>query len=160
MCCKLLWINQNWKLKLTRISFDISTPNIECRQEVHFLNKDFQHFWFQNVMQNALKSVSRLSTGSLVLKIYQRILKIYCSTQTSFTKLSYWNCSWLSLFPNSISLILIMITEQEAIPQISLFLIVRITQILEHFMLEQLIFGIIQLIVKHALTLIDVFWSI
>ena len=79
------WI-ENLKLKLTRISFDISTPSIECRQEVHFFYKDFQHFWFQNVIQNALKSISKLSTGSLVLKIYQRILKIYCQTQTSFTK--------------------------------------------------------------------------
>ena len=56
---------------------------------------------------------------------------------------------------NSISLILFMIIVQEAIPQISLlFLIVRVTQVLEHFMLEQLIFGTIQLIVIHALTMI------
>ena len=48
-----------------------------------------------------------------------------------------------------------MIIVQEAIPQISLlFLLVRVTQVLEHFMLEQLISGTIQLIVTHAETMI------
>ena len=58
--------------------------------------------------------------------------------------------------PNSTSLILFIIIVQEAIPQISLlFHIVRVTQVLEHFMLEQLIFGRIQLKATHALTLIQ-----
>ena len=57
---------------------------------------------------------------------------------------------------SKISLILFMIIVQEAIPQISLlFLIVRVTQVLEHFMKEQLIFGTIQLIAIHSLTLIQ-----
>ena len=48
-----------------------------------------------------------------------------------------------------------MIIVQEAIPQISLFLIVGVTQVIEHFMLEQLIFGTIQLRATRTLTLIQ-----